>query len=98
MLSVAAAGTQVTTGAASGTQAIPNDSGGNRARWVRLLALGNCYVRPCLAGGVATTADMLLSPNESVILDVRAFTHIAHIQNAAAEKFNITPLEAAPAD
>lgn len=94
MLKVTANGVQVTTGAASATTAIPNDSGGNRARYVRLQVLsGNCYVLPGSSATVATTGSMLLNPNEDIILDVTGCTHIAAIQGAAAEKFNITPLE-----
>lgn len=92
-ISVAAPGTQVTTSGTSSVTAIPNDSNGTRAKRVRLQALANCYVRPGFSGSTATTADILLSPNEALILDVRPFTHIAAIQEAAAAKFNISPLE-----
>jgi hypothetical protein len=92
-ISVAAVGTQVTTGAASAATAIPTNSNGTKPKFVRLQALGNCYVKPGLAAAVATVNDILLSPNEAVILNVVGCSHIAAIQNAAAEKFNITPLE-----
>jgi hypothetical protein len=91
--SVAAGGAAVTTGAASAVAAIPNDASGNRARRVRLQALATCYVRPGFAGTACTTGDLLLTPNEAVFLDVKPFTHIAHLQQAAAAVFVITPVE-----
>jgi hypothetical protein len=98
MLKIAATGLQVTTGGTTAAAAIPNDSSGNRARWVRLQALANCYVRPGVSTVVATVNDVLLSPNEAVVLDVNGMTHIAHIQEAVGAKFNISPLENAPTD
>lgn len=92
-ISVNATGLQVTTGAASAVAAIPTTANGKTARFVRLQALATCYVRPSGAGGTATVNDVLLTPNEHVILCVDGFTHLAHIQEAAAAKFNITPLE-----
>jgi hypothetical protein len=47
-------------------------------------------------GTTATTGDMLLISADSVCLDVRPYTHIAHIQETAAAKFNITPLDSEP--
>jgi hypothetical protein len=86
-------GVQVTTSATSAVTAIPNDASGARAKRVRLQALANCYVRPGTAGSTATTGDILLSPNEALVLDVRSFTHIASIQEAVGAKFNISPVE-----
>lgn len=91
--SVNASGVQVTTGTTSGVTPIPSDASGNRARRIRLQALGACYVRPGFAGTACTTGDLLLSPNEAVFLDVRQFTHVAHLQEAAGAKFNMTPVE-----
>jgi hypothetical protein len=90
---VNATGVQVTTGAASAVVAIPNDASGNRARRVRVQALANCYVRPGFSTTTCTTGDILLSPNEAVFLDVKQFTHLAHLQETAAAKFNVTPVE-----
>jgi hypothetical protein len=90
---IGAGGTQVTTGAASAVAPIPNDASGARARRVRLQALAACYVRPGFAGTTCTANDVLLTPNEALLLDVRAFTHIAHLQETPAARFNITPVE-----
>lgn len=55
------------------------------------------------SGGGATVTDQfvtgctvneaLLSPNEDLMLDVRPFSHIVSLQETAAAKFNITPLD-----
>jgi hypothetical protein len=91
--SVAASGLSVTTGAASAVAAIPNDASGNRARRVRLQALATCHVRPGFAGTACTTGDLLLTPYEAVLLDVKPFTHVAHLQQSAAAVFVMTPVE-----
>lgn len=96
MIKIGATGTQVTTGGASTRTAIPNDSNGTLARWVRVQALANCYVKPGDGTVTATVNDMLLSPNEAVILDVRGCSNIASIQETAAAKYNITPLDNQP--
>ena len=49
---------------------------------------------PGSSGTTCTVNDLLLSPNMSVRLNVQGFTHIAYIQETAAAKINITPLEA----
>lgn len=91
--SVNATGTQVTTGAGSVATAIPVNAAGRVPKHVRLQSTGNCYVRPGTAGTTCTTGDILLSPNNHLILAVQSFTHIAHLQETAAAKLNITPLE-----
>jgi hypothetical protein len=93
VLQVSAVGVQVTTGAASAQTAIPVAGGGVTPKFVRLQALANCYVRCGVVGVVATVNDLLLSPNEAVILNVRGCSTIASIQETAAAKFNITPLD-----
>ena len=64
------------------------------ARFVHIQATGNAYIRPGGAGTTCTVNDLLLSPNMFVRLNVQGFTHIAYIQETAAAKINITPLEA----
>lgn len=89
-----ATGVQVTSGAASANVAVPNDSSGSKARFVRIMAKANVYVRPVAAGsGTATVNDMLVSPNEALILNVAGLGFIAYIQETAATIVNISPLE-----
>lgn len=90
---VSQVGLQATTGAASAVAAIPTMQNTGAPKYVRLQALANCYVKPGFAGTTCTVNDILLSPNESLILYVAGFTHIAHLQETPAAKFNITPLE-----
>lgn len=91
--SVGATGVQVTTGAASANVAIPNDTSGSRARYVRILADGNAYIRPGSSAVVATVNDFYLNPNEGVVLNVLGHTHIAYLQQTVGARINITPLE-----
>ena len=90
---VNATGVQVTSSGSSARVAIPNAADGNPARHLRVQALATAYVRPCNSTGVATANDILVTPNEQVILNVQGFTHIAYIQETASAKINITPLE-----
>jgi hypothetical protein len=94
LVTINATGVQVTSGAGSAVVAIPNAADGNRARFVHIQATGNAYVRPGTSGTTCTVNDLLLSPNMFVRLNVQGFTHIAYIQETAAAKINITPLEA----
>jgi hypothetical protein len=94
LLTVNATGVQVTSGAASAVVAIPNAADGARARFVRVQATGNCYVRPGTSGTACTVNDILLSPNTDLRLNVQGFTHIAYLQETAAAKINVSPLEA----
>lgn len=90
---VNAVGVQVTTGAAAVAQAIPVNAAGRVPKHIRLQALANCYVRPSTSSANCTVNDILLSPNEDVVLNVAGFTHLSHLQEAVGAKFNITPLE-----
>jgi hypothetical protein len=92
-LTVNAAGVQVTSAGASARVAIPATADGNTARHLRIQALASAYVRPCNSTGTATANDILVTPNEQVVLNVQGFTHIAYIQETAAAKINFTPLE-----
>lgn len=91
--SVGAACSSATTGASSATVAIPNDSSGTTARYVRIVATGLAWVRPVQTGGSVTAANGLLITTNDVVLNVRGFTHIAHIQQGSAQTVNICPLE-----
>lgn len=90
---VNATGTQVTTSGTSQATAIPTNAATRLPKHVRLQSTGNCYVRPGLVGTTCTVNDILLSPNNHLILAVTGFTHIASLQETAAAKLNITPLE-----
>lgn len=89
-----AVGVTVVSGASSLSQAIPNDSSGNRAKLVRLMVTGNLYVKFTKGAGTATSNDMLLSPNFDVVVNCRQYDTISYIQETASAKLNILPLEA----
>ena len=89
-----ATGTTVVSGAASASTAVPNDTSGGRAKQVRLMVTGNLYVKFTSGAGTATANDMLLSPNFDVLVNCRQYDTISYIQETAAAKLNITPLEA----
>lgn len=90
---VGVVGTTVTSAGTTANVAIPVGANGIIPKWVRLMVTGNLYVRAGDASVTATTNDMLLSPNFDVILNVRGCAKIAYIQETAASKLNIVPLE-----
>lgn len=96
MLSVAVAGTTVTSGAGSAEAAIPNDASGSTAKAVLISCVtpaGGAFVKPVQTGTAATTNDVFVGYGAPRILWVQGFTHIAYIQSVAATALNIVPLE-----
>lgn len=92
--SVGGTPTSVTTGAASATVNIPNASDGNKARYVRVFATGNAWIMPVQTGGsVAAGTGILIGNSTDIVLNVRGFAQIAHIQQGSAQTVNIVPLD-----
>ncbi len=92
-ITVAAAGTTVTTSGSSANVAIPNAADGNRARFVRVQATGMAHVKPGGSGVACTANDLMVSGSEAVILSVKPFTHIAYLEETTGAKLNIAPIE-----
>lgn len=93
-LSVGAIGTNVTTSATSQNIAIPTDSAGIRARFVRIEAPAGCYIKFVSGAGVACTAnDIQVAANYPEIYDCKAFDHINVLQLTSATTLSIIPLE-----
>jgi hypothetical protein len=92
-LSVNATGVQVTSGAASAVVALPANAATRAPKHVRIQANGYAYIRPGTAGTTATVNDIMVSGSQDLIIYVGGFTHIAYLQETAAAKINITPLE-----
>lgn len=93
-LAVAGASVAATTGATSAVVALPLDGAGNAAKFVRIASKGAVYVRPALAAGSVTASNgILVNQGDALCLNVGGFTHIAHIQDAAAVGFTITPVD-----
>lgn len=87
-------GATVATGAASSTIAIPVASSGEIPRFIRLSSTNGVHAKLGIAAVAATANDMLVTVSDAVILVVpRGVTHIASIQESAAGKLNVTPLE-----
>jgi hypothetical protein len=95
MHTIAAAGTQVTSGAASAQVAIPVRADGVKANYIRVVALASAYVKVGLTGLTATANDILVPAGTSIQLNVHGMTHIAYLQETAAAKLNFLPLEVA---
>lgn len=93
-INIVANGVTVTTVAStSANGTIPTDSVGNRPRFVRVAATGTVYVRLTVGAGTATTAACMVTSGSPVILEVGGTTHYAVIDDGAAVKVNISPLE-----
>lgn len=93
MMKITTVGTGATSGAASATITIPNDSSGSVARKVLITVEGSTYVLPGASGVTATTSSIIVNPESPLLLDVRGLTHIAHLQLTAAQRITVTPVE-----
>lgn len=92
-VSITAPGFSAATGAASASTAIPVDSAGNKPRYIRVAGINACYVKLGQSGVVATNADVLIQPADREIMTVSGATHIAYIQDSAAGRVSVVPLE-----
>lgn len=85
--------TVVSSGVAQ-TLVLPNDNSGvNKARFVRLQANGFMYIRVGNSAVTVTTNDMMISANEAVWLNVTGCTNLAYLQETAGAKLSIAPVE-----
>lgn len=90
---IVAAGSTVTTGAASADVALPNGSTGAKVRFYRFVTLaGGAHVKVGASGGSATTSDTLITTTATV-LDCGGCTNYQHIQATAAQTLNVMPVE-----
>jgi len=81
------------TSGTSARIAIPTASSGEIPRYIRVSATAAARVR---LGGATVTAvgsDALVQPADAMILSTNGSTYIAAIQDSAAGKVNIAPLE-----
>lgn len=63
------------------------------ASYVRVSATANAHVRVGKGSATAVATDMLVTPNEAVILNVTGADKIAAIQDSAAGVVNVVPIE-----
>lgn len=93
-ITVSATGVNITTGAASASATIPNDSAGNVASYVYVAATATCHIRLGVGSATAVATDLMLRPELPLILQVpKGMTKIAAIQDAAAGTLTVSPLE-----
>lgn len=93
-ITIVATGTTLTTGVASASATIPSASSTETPRYIRVSATAACYVKLGTTAATATANDILVQPADAVILHVpQGYTKIAAIQDTAAGKCNIVPLE-----
>jgi len=93
-ITVVAPGASITTGAASARVALPVCQSQEVPRYIRVSAINACYVRMGTSTVVATSTDTLVQPADAVVMQVpQGTTHMAAIQDSAAGKVNIVPLE-----
>ncbi len=87
-------GVTATTAASSARSPLPTASG-SVAKYVRVAASGECYVRLGDSTVVATGNDTLIQPADATIFATNGATHIAYIQGGAAgtARVNIIPVE-----
>lgn len=91
---IAGASVKATTGAASAVLALPDASNGTEARRVLVQTVaGSCYILPSLSGGSVAAGGGLVITTTPIALNVRGFTHLAHIQITGAQMLVVTPLE-----
>lgn len=94
-INVTQVGVNLAAGATTASAALPVNSAGQKPNFIRVQATGFAHVRIGGAGVTAVVADMLVTPNEAVILNVKgpAFTNFATIQDTTACVVNVVPLE-----
>lgn len=90
---ITASGSNITTGAASASVAIPNTAAGDRPQFVRVACTVAAYVKVGASGVTAAAGDILLNPEHQLLLKVRGHTHVAAIQVSAAGVVNVSPVE-----
>ena len=87
------AGVYVTSSATSAATAIPTLVGTVAPKYVRVQPTGFAFIKFGASGVVATTNDVLISPNEAPVFNVAGCTHFAVLQQAAPATINVVPLE-----
>lgn len=84
----------VATGGSSALLALPDAANGTEARRVLVQTVaGSCYVMPALTGGSVAAGAGFVVTTTPVALNVRGYTHLAHIQITGAQTLVVTPLE-----
>lgn len=88
-------GTTVTSSSASANVAIPTDATGNNPKRLYLIASATpgVHIKLCTSSGTSATAGDLLINATPLVLDAVGAEFVAYIQEGAAAKLNIAPVE-----
>lgn len=92
-LNIDVPGITVASGAASAQTAIPVNSAGVVAKYVRVAATVAAHIRFNKTTAVATANDTLLMPGDAVVVNVQNYDVFAVIQDTAAGFVNVVPIE-----
>ena len=92
-IQVLSTGVNVATGVASAAGAIPNNSAGTLAKFVRFAVTQATDIRLGTGTPVALATDMMVLPGESPILATLGLTNFAVLQVAAAGVVQVSPVE-----
>lgn len=93
-LSIVATGDAITTSGTSANIALPVDAAGKKPAYVRVAATAAAHVKLGYDNTVAaTTDDILVQPNDAIVLLSRGFSYIAAIQNATGGSVVVSPVE-----
>ena len=82
-------GKTVTSSATSASTILPLTAANKIPRYCRLQSTGFLYVRFGVGATSATTNDILVSPNEALILNTNQATHIGYLEETPGAKLNI---------
>lgn len=92
-LTIVATGANIATGAASASAAIPNNAAGSRPRYIRVAVTQPAYIKIGSGAQVATTNDILVNPNNAIILASKGCDTIAALAVGTAGACQVSPLE-----
>ena len=93
-VSFTAIGVQIVSSGTTGRVALPVTASGAPPKFVRIQSNQPAYIRFGDATVVATINDFYLSPNNPELVVTAGMGYMACLQDTAAAKINITPLEA----
>lgn len=87
-------GVAIATSGTSASATIPNNSAGEKPRWIRIAATAAACIRMGKTTATAVTTDMQVQPGDSVVIAVPSgLDTIAAIQVTAAGVVQVSPLE-----
>ena len=92
-LQIITTGVNITTSGVSSGSALSVDSSGAVPRYVRISVTAATYVRLGTGAQTAVSTDMLVNPNDAVIMATLGRTHVAGLQVTAAGVLQVSPVE-----